>query len=388
MKKRLVIISYDGVFDFEKNKMVIGGEETYYLRLASLAFSMDWDVVMFLISKSKIKKDAIFDGIKVETIHKKQLCKSLNQSSFDYLYKSKIMKDDVVIIGQENLGIKAPSTRVITIQHGIYHDFPGSMITNFCKRNHILQNLYKIHINLMRIRAFRKDRNLVCVDYNYYNWLRTLTSIYENQEIHVIPNFTSNKLSEYDFEIKQNSISPIKKMIFARRFASNRGSLLFAQIAKRITQERDDVDVTFAGTGPDYTEMLSILGNNPRVHFTSYNAEESIEFHKNFDIAVVPTIFAEGTSLSVLEAMAAGCLPVVTHVGGLTNIIIDNFNGIIAQPTEEDFYKAIVDVLNLPNDKFKYLQRNAYESSTIAFGLELWERKWKKVLLDAVGNNN
>ncbi|WP_420491566.1 glycosyltransferase [Neobacillus drentensis] len=50
---------------------------------------------------------------------------------------------------------------------------------------------------------------------------------------------------------------------------------------------------------------------------------------------------SEGTSLSLLEAMAAKCAEIATNVGGMTNIILDNYNGLIINPDESELYLAL-----------------------------------------------
>ena len=117
-----------------------------------------------------------------------------------------------------------------------------------------------------------------------------------------------------------------------------------------------------------------------RVHFSSFNAADTIEFHKDFDIAVVPTIFSEGTSLSLCEAMAAGCLGISTHVGGLTNILIDHYNGFMCAPSENALYSTLISVLDLPHTQFREIAYRGYHTVRNGFSHELWAKKWLEVL--------
>ncbi len=106
------------------------------------------------------------------------------------------------------------------------------------------------------------------------------------------------------------------------------------------------------------------------------------EFHKKYDIAVVPTIFSEGTSLSLIEAMSAGCLPIASHVGGMTNIILDSFNGFLTYPSEEELYKIIVKVLNLEKAEFNSIVKNAYHSACSSFSISKWKSSWREILMN------
>lgn len=67
--------------------------------------------------------------------------------------------------------------------------------------------------------------------------------------------------------------------------------------------------------------------------------------YKNADITLIPTIYSEGTSLSCLEAMACGNFVIATNIGGLTNLIINNYNGILINPDKNELKQALKNAL-------------------------------------------
>ena len=94
----------------------------------------------------------------------------------------------------------------------------------------------------------------------------------------------------------------------------------------------------------------------------------------------VPTVGSEGTSLSLLEAMSAQCAVIASNVGGMTNIILDNYNGLLVNAGDsDDLYKAIKKLLDYPEDRER-LSAKAYETVKQAFSYEKWAEKWKEVL--------
>ena len=117
-----------------------------------------------------------------------------------------------------------------------------------------------------------------------------------------------------------------------------------------------------------------------------FRSSESVLFHYNFDIAVVPTIFSEGTSLSLCEAMASGCFPIATHVGGMTNMLIDGYNGKLVYPSEGMLYKAIVDVLSLDKKDFCQIVLNAYATVQKSFSKEKWTLEWLSFIDEVMKN--
>jgi glycosyltransferase involved in cell wall biosynthesis len=62
------------------------------------------------------------------------------------------------------------------------------------------------------------------------------------------------------------------------------------------------------------------------------------------DVSVAPSLAHEGTSLSAIEGLVSGVPTVVSHIGGLPNIIIPGFNGAICDLTPESLAAAIQDV--------------------------------------------
>jgi glycosyltransferase involved in cell wall biosynthesis len=53
--------------------------------------------------------------------------------------------------------------------------------------------------------------------------------------------------------------------------------------------------------------------------------------------------------VSLLEALASGCVPICTPVGGIKNIIQDGVTGYLSENTEEEaYYKAIKKYLAAP----------------------------------------
>ena len=218
----------------------------------------------------------------------------------------------------------------------------------------------------------KKVDYLVCVDNNFINWHRAITPSPQVRHI-FIPNFTTIPATQPQ---KQHDGINI---IFARRFFIHRGTRLFANVIERLLKEHQEVNVTIAGTGPDADYMHKKLDSFQNVQFTTFDSQDSLHIPEDKDIAVVPTIGSEGTSLSLLEAMASGCAVVCTNVGGMTNIILDGFNGMMVYPEEEELYKALNSLIEDSSLRAK-LQANAYNCVKDAFSLQRWQDAWKKVI--------
>ena len=82
--------------------------------------------------------------------------------------------------------------------------------------------------------------------------------------------------------------------------------------------------------------------------------EKLPNFYRSFDVFILPSLY-EGMPLTALEAMACG-LPVVAYrVGGLPDIVFDNFNGYLVNSGD---IKGLIEKIELAYENKKRLGRN------------------------------
>lgn len=77
--------------------------------------------------------------------------------------------------------------------------------------------------------------------------------------------------------------------------------------------------------------------------------------------------------MSLLEAMAAHCAILCTNVGGMTNIVIDGYNGLMVSPTSEEIYiklKQLVEDKQLRTN----LAERGYDTVKISFNLKIGKK--------------
>lgn len=376
MGKKIVLFAR--VFNFETKEFTIGGIQTYIKNLAEICAKAGYETTIVQIHRTYTTFDsAKIDGYRIIKVPIKKILfvKSL-QKTFNKIYRQYNTPNTLFILGTDQMNIKSKYKNVITIQHGIAFDFPGTTIKGFFGKTKQLQLIKKITSCIKNVKRLYYTPNTVCVDYNYYNWFRTLGTIYPEKRISIILNYSQNCITHEELEEKLRKHSDVIKIVFARRFVEYRGTLIFKNIIKKLLQEGYPIDVTFAGNGPLKTSIEQEFKGYENVHITNFHSHESIDFHKKYDIAVVPTIFSEGTSLSLCEAMASGCLPIATHVGGMTNMIIDNYNGYLCYPSEESLYDTLKHVLSLSKNEFNSIVKNSYNSYSTSFCKERWEKQW------------
>lgn len=356
-------------FDFNTKKNTIGGVQTYITNLCDVILELGFNVRIFQMEEKAFvyKKNEYIQIVGIQIKQKKLIKKC--QEFYD-LIKKQINSDDLIIFATDCIVPNKVSGKNIAIQHGICWDIPSKKSINPVRKIiSAARNSYNI------IKRISKMNNIICVDYNFVNWYRTQVNKVENS-MTVIPNFT--KICEKI----DKPLSSTTNIIFARRLWDYRGTRVFTSAIKQIIEDGYDVSVTIAGTGPDEDYMRNELGKYSNVNFIVYESDESISIHKDQHIAVVPTVGSEGTSLSLLEAMSAQCAVICTDVGGMTNIVINGYNGIMVNSGDsKQLYEAIKD-LTLNKDKRQELADIGYQTVQKAFAHSVWKDSWKKVFLE------
>lgn len=261
------------------------------------------------------------------------------------------------------------SSPSIGISHGIAWDNRGCVKTNgidFWNRNY-----------RMIESAFMCDK-MVSVDTNTANWFQTIDFNLGNQKIKVIPNYVDTN------EFKpQNDLKKKDKIVitYPRRLYEPRGMYLLLNIVDKLFKEYKNIEIHFVGKGfdEDVNKIKEKMKKYPnRLFCYSSTPEKMNEIYKKTDISLIPTIYSEGTSLSCLEAMATENIVISTRIGGLCDLIIDNYNGYLIEPTDEDLYNKLKYVLD-NYDKQEIIKKRARESAE-TFNKNNWAQKWKNVI--------
>ena len=168
--------------------------------------------------------------------------------------------------------------------------------------------------------------------------------------------------------------------MFARRFEKFRGTRIFGEAISRILDEYNNIEVTVAGWGSDASWLHEKLDKYSNVKFITYDATDSLKIHEDKHIAIVPTTGSEGTSLSMMEAMSSQCAVIISDVGGMTNVVIDKFNGrIVPAGDSEALYIVIKELINNPQERDK-IAIQGYKTIESGFSYNKWKQDWIEVL--------
>ncbi|ETJ48434.1 glycosyltransferase family 4 protein [Pseudoalteromonas agarivorans] len=366
------VILIDRLYTLDGDHKTIGGIQTYLTALAKVIFdNFNVKPVIYQSAKSSFEIEQPYYIVKgVDTKG------NINpKKTFEYLKSENSVSNTLLIWGSDQYSQPNAEFKSINIQHGI--GFDTEAMHSPLKRalvNCGFTWLYKTLQRHKAIKIFENSKAAVCVDYNFLNWYRTYRSSSQiSNSIHVIPNFTDIPAEPI---VKMNDKITI---VFARRFVDRRGVDIALKLASKLVSKYQNVEFYFAGDGPKLSIVKKLAESHERIFLTKFDSSKSIDFHRDFSIALVPSIGSEGTSLSLLEAMASNCAVVASNVGGMTNIILNNFNGSLVPPTFDAFYKELCDLIE-NKERLTSYQKNAYITAKSSFSKANWEEEWAKVL--------
>lgn len=363
--QRLYIVS-GNFYDFDNLRPTIGGIQTYILELIPIFINNGFDDITVFVNDKYLRtqEEPLYKIVSYNIEEGADFTKKL--ASF---VKSHI-KDplDLVLYDTDERLPQGPYfNNLIALQHGVCWDIPYKTTHSITRM--VLSRALRAY---KRVRKYSYVKALICVDYNFVNWYRTQVD-YVKTKLFVIPNNTR-------IAPVYHKDSKCINIIFARRLCWYRGTKVFCNAIIRILEEFSNINVVVAGEGPDEQWLHEQLDGYKNVRFIKYKSSDSLFIHEDKHIAIVPTIGSEGTSLSLLEAMSAQCAVIASNVGGMTNIVLDGYNGLLVEPENaQDLYTKIKMLLT-HKEIMEELATNAYNTVKKAFSHERWESEWNGVV--------
>ena len=371
-EKPTMYILYPLFLDEKGEEFIIGGIQQYILGLIN-TFKNDFTIV--IVQKAKFNFCKKFDDyiVKGSFLSKKNIGKELYKT-----IAKNIKKDDFIIWATDRISIKTKQINTISIQHGITFDFIDYNNIKFgrlLKKSLTLSILYRILQQYSAIKFFLRTPKVVCVDYNFLNWARIILPRNITDRAIVIPNFSKlpDKSKRLDKEKKDI------KILFARRFVEYRGVFILSEIIEHFLKNNSNVYFGIYGEGPLESFLKEKFDKFENIKISSYKAEDSQKIQLEYDISLIPTYGSEGTSLSLLESMSCGCVPIASNIGGMTNVVIDRYNGFLVDPIAADFIDKIEYLIDNPNE-INRISEAARNSIEYGFLFHQWQERWKKII--------
>lgn len=356
--------SFLDAYNGRMNQIFGGGLERYIFELSQVILGMGWKPeVHQLTGGSDFYRD--YDGI---AIHGHSCTNETYVQVFENMADS--AKGLVIYSSQiwQPIHYRAGS---IGICHGINWDQPHLPVSHKDAVAKAVQN------------ALQQLDRIVSVDSHFLTFCRSVCSYEDFTKVVLMPNSVDTRR----FRPSETSSSDKQTIhiLYPRRISYERGIIPMMLAADKLLSRYSNVTVEFAGEvihGDPLSEIfLHWMKRHPkkgRILHNVYALDEMPSAYQKADVAVIPTIFSEGTSYSCLEALSSGLAVVSTNVGGLNDLILDHFNGRLVAPHHFDITAAISELIENDGQR-KWLSSHARQS-VLGCDKTQWRHRWARLL--------
>ncbi len=348
-------------FDLNGNNMYYGGAERYLVELHNLLKDIGYELVVFQCGNTSWVR--YYHDLKVIGIETGGLSYALLNKRFH----AWTPPDVLTIYSPFSLAQPVCRENSIGISHGVFWDSykvdPGKTVMDGIV-NELMQ-------------AIRNAGCLVSVDTNTINWTRS-----QDLELSARWNYIPNFVNLDQFTPGEGKAQSGKVVVlYPRRLYEARGFWLLANQIPGLLKECPELEFNFVGKADaaEEAEVRHLEKSYPgKVKWFNLAPGEMPKAYQEADITVIPTLYSEGTSLSCLEAMACRNAVIATGVGGLTDLIQNEQNGLLIKPEGEAVAKAILRLAGDPGLRAE-LAENARRSAE-SFSLSIWRSRWQDIL--------
>jgi glycosyltransferase involved in cell wall biosynthesis len=126
----------------------------------------------------------------------------------------------------------------------------------------------------------------------------------------------------------------VRSILYFGRLDTNKGLHTIVEACRALNDEGLEFDFNCYGAGPDAKEFIDNMLDalDARFYYGGVvTGDEKWRVLAENDIFLLPSRY-EGLPMALLEAMAAGCVPVVSDVGSVSTVVEDGVNGYLVEP--------------------------------------------------------
>lgn len=225
---------------------------------------------------------------------------------------------------------KCLGRRVVNQIHG------GAMPEDFFAGNLLLTGL---------LRRFFLWSNVVTVLSNME--LAAYQAFDRRINVHLVPN-AINPAGLVDQMRSYNTAQPLR-LVYVGRLVRTKGLFELIEALAQLKRAGREFHLSIAGGGSDQPEMVVAMEKADLVDRVTFLGsvfdEKKYRLWLGSDLFVFPT-HAEGLPYSLLEAMAAGCVPITTPVAAIPDVMRDGEHGLFVPPKDAQALESAVAALD------------------------------------------
>jgi glycosyltransferase involved in cell wall biosynthesis len=186
------------------------------------------------------------------------------------------------------------------------------------------------------------------------------------------------------------------RLVFAGRLDRYKGIFDLPEIDRALAARGSPVEWCIAGAGPDGDELVKRWAFNPRVRFLgSLPNDQVLALYATQDVFVLPT-HSEGFPIALVEAMAAGVVPVVSDLpSGVPEVVTSSQIG--ERPAVGDVAGFVDAIAALDRDRPRLTAMSAAGRASIVERFDIRDRaadyqalyaRWRELYRPVAGRHH
>ena len=329
------------MLDLDGMKMLTGGLERWCRDIAFLIQAKGYDVTIYQKATSSFEKE-IAPHVRVVGV---EVPLSIYGNWFfaRWLERNVEAADPFLFVSQE-MALSKRFKRAMAVNHGICWNGDKGWLEKQLNKP-------------LQYTLLKQLRGVLCVDTNYINWCHAELrnrALWE-QKLFYVPNYADEDLFPYVPKSRAEGELPV--VLFPRRVGGKclerdgRGAGLLLRAFEILEGQGVSVRLVFAGRGrlqKSIEDWAASRGYAARITVTEVPLDEVPVLFAQADVVVVPTLEQEGTAFAAVEGLVSGKPTVVSHVGGLGNLIVSGLNGHVCDLNATSLATCIRNALESP----------------------------------------
>lgn len=178
-------------------------------------------------------------------------------------------------------------------------------------------------------------------------------------------------------------------ILFVGKFSEVKGPDRVLEVVKRLRRTNKRINCVLLGDGP----LFTTIRNQIRVEQLEENVElvgyvnDTPSYYQRSRLLILPSL-SEGLATSMLEAMACGCVPIVTNVGCQSEAAIHNSNAMVVEDYQdiEVFTQYAMELLK-GSGKRRRLARNGSRLVREKYSVSAQSSVYSAILEYGIRNN-
>lgn len=266
------------------------------------------------------------------------------------------------------VSIVSRNTKFISTIHGIDGIFiDDEILQAMFKKNFGLK--YRLMVKYIQTYTFKFIDQFIAVSYHTKKFLiekrripeSKIKVIYHGLEIGSLnlPNETKIRDLRSRFKLNKNDFI----VGYLGRLASGKGLEYLLDTFEVLYRENCIYKLLVVGDGDIYKELKNVVKekNLEQVVLFPGNVDNVEDYLCLFDIFILPS-FSEGIPISLLEAMYFKRISICTNVGGIPEVLEDNYNGFLIEKNNPLDLLEKVEHARLNFDSLGFIKKNAFNT--------------------------